>query len=132
MQGKVADTTEIQEAEAGTEEAPDSCACFGFLEKQGFLHPFARSIGFNMRTMQMTVTPWTVTLYRLTPSGRKSKSRKGTKILVLNYCPICGRNLQKDGEKRADEATQSAVGDEYLKVPSSLVSGGSEDDSKES
>jgi hypothetical protein len=126
MQDKVVGT------EVEKEEAATSCGCFERLKEEGFEFPFTQSIGFNLKKMELYVTPWVVVVHKKTPSGRKSAV--GSKILLLNYCPFCGQEIFRKEKEQVEEATLSATGDEYLDVPSTGVSAVSEaeDDSKES
>ncbi len=53
------------------------CDCMQLLkdsvETKGYIYPFERGISLDMDTMQFVVGQWAVTMYRKTPTGRKSK-----------------------------------------------------------
>ncbi len=86
-----------------------SCGCLQYLHSQGYEFPFTQTISFSFKTMNMLTTPWTVLLQKKTPTGRKSS--RDSKILLLNFCPICGQKIDRK-EDETDEANQTVTGDE--------------------
>ena len=105
----------------------DSCSCFDeikkLLAKDGYEFPFETSIGYNWRTCEMTVSPWAVTAYKKTPTGRRSKVSPRT--ILLSYCPICGQKIPRASEE-TEESTQPVIpGYSKPEVLESEVSGGS-------
>lgn len=70
-------------------------ACCGVFEKlyEEYDLPFDRPI--LLRDGQLKVGAWSVRLLKKTPSGRISK--KGSASIILNFCPFCGQDLEKEG-----------------------------------
>ncbi len=60
-----------------------------------------------MQTVALLASPWGVTLHRKTKAGKRSGA--GSKFLLLNYCPICGKDLREKSEED-DDATDAPRG----------------------
>lgn len=69
------------------------CGCLNSLREQDWHFPFEQPVGIDMKTMQFKVGEWGVTLHHKTKAGKRSSA--GSKFLLLNYCPICGKDLRK-------------------------------------
>ena len=78
------------------------CECLDSLHEQGYEFPFERRISFTMQTEALIATPWGVELQRQTKTRRRSSA--GSKFLLLNYCPICGKDLREKSEEPDDES----------------------------
>ena len=85
-----------------TSDAKTTCACLQQLKDQGYEFPFEQRISFSIEAIASLVTPWGVSLQRKTKAGKKSSA--GSRFVLLNYCPICGKDLR--GE--SDDACKSS------------------------
>lgn len=77
--------------------------CCGILEQLKSQYPgtFYRPITCDDK-MQMRVLGWGVKLYKLTTA--KKVTDKGQATLQLNFCPICGTQINAEYGKRATPA----------------------------
>ncbi len=80
------------------------CECLDSLHEQGYEFPFEQPVGIDMKTMQFKVGAWGVILHRKTKAGKRSGA--GSKFLLLNYCPICGKDLREKSEEGDDASPQ--------------------------
>ncbi|KKN35223.1 hypothetical protein LCGC14_0785950 [marine sediment metagenome] len=76
------------------------CECLASLREQGYKLPFEQRISFTMQTEALIATPWGVELQCQTKTRRRSSA--GSKFLLLNYCPICGKDLREKSEEGDD------------------------------
>ncbi len=61
------------------------------VEAKGYIYPFERGISLDKTTVQFVVGQWAATMYRKTPTGRRSKVNTGS--LILSHCVVCGESL---------------------------------------
>ncbi|KKN61585.1 hypothetical protein LCGC14_0520380 [marine sediment metagenome] len=78
------------------------CKCLTSLTDQGWPFPFEQRLSFNIETMGNLSAPWGVALQHATKTGKRSS--RGSKFLLLNYCPICGKDLREKSEEADDES----------------------------
>ncbi len=78
------------------------CSCLASLRDQNWHYPFEQRISFTMQAEPLIATPWGVELQRQTKTGRRSSA--GSKFLLLDYCPICGKDLREERKEPDDES----------------------------
>ncbi len=104
----------------------EPCECLSkaraLLAVDGYEFPFEDSIGYNWRTGKMVVSPWTVTAYKKTPTGRRSKV--APKTILLTYCPICGKKIPRDLEAKEESVQAVVPGDSIAEALDLEASGG--------
>ena len=73
--------------------------CCGLLEKLREQYPgtFYRPIQYD-DDMQLKVLGWCLKLYKVTATQKVT--HKGQSTLILNFCPLCGEQLNLDYGKR--------------------------------
>lgn len=73
--------------------------CCGVLEQLAESYPgtFYRPIAYDDK-MQMKVLGWCIKLLKLTPTRKVTD--KGQSTLIINFCPVCGAQLNLDYGKR--------------------------------
>ena len=76
------------------------CECLNSLREQDWHFPFEQRLTFNAETMANLAAPWGVSLQHQTKAGKRSS--KGSVFLILNYCPICGKDLREKSEEDDD------------------------------
>ena len=76
--------------------------CCGGLEKlQELAFPFDRPLTWDRVNNTLNCSLWAVTVFKLTPSGTFSQSKKAEETIFFNYCPFCGADIRE--KKSASE-----------------------------